>query len=348
MLTPDIGGGMDEVKDGKVVIGQEGLDIVDRVGGEDADADSSGLNMLQNISQALNGFQALDVFLEFPFGPSDDRGDFEHRNVEMTDHLPDGFVLQVFDVFREDQGVAKFIGQAVADLDNIVMGVGDCAVEIKDECCRVFVHRCRYYSEKIKKRKMGSSMNGRDLSGSYFREIRELYEFAAEKVREGLFKSEIIERLIELGVDRMLAFDVLEEMQRCLSGLRQRRVILAFSGSPFREHLFQELRFQGYQAVCEDDLARLEDGLVSAVPDLVIADACDREIKGRDVVRMLRAHIVGRRIPVFIKIGEGLCDTDFQQWEHLLCLDSRWTYADIALAARDVFLRKIMGDADDA
>ena len=73
-------------------------------------------------------------------------------------------------------------------------------------------------------------MNGRDLSGSYFREIRELYEFAAEKVREGLFKSEIIERLIELGVDRMLAFDVLEEMQRCLSGLRQRRVILAFSG----------------------------------------------------------------------------------------------------------------------
>jgi len=190
-------------------------------------------------------------------------------------------------------------------------------------------------------------MTDRDLSGSYFREIKELYEFAAEKIREGLFKSEIIERLTELGVDRRQAFDVLEEMQRRLSGLRMRRVILAVSSSPSREQFLKELRLNGYQVVAEEDLARLEAGLVGAVPDLVIADACDRDIKGRDVVRMLRSHIVGRRIPVVMKIGEGLNEADFLQWNDIRCMHPEWSPADIASAAREIFIRKIPGEADD-
>ncbi|HSV44010.1 MAG TPA: hypothetical protein VLJ10_05585, partial [Candidatus Bathyarchaeia archaeon] len=111
------------------------------------------------------------------------------------------------------------------------------------------------------------------------KEIQELYRFVAKQVTAGLFKSEILEKLIELGVERLLALDLLAEMERRLTNLRKRVILLAMSAGEAREAIRKEFWIFGYEVVLVDALPVLSGKLEARVPDLVIADAFDQGMK---------------------------------------------------------------------
>lgn len=184
----------------------------------------------------------------------------------------------------------------------------------------------------------------RDLSRTYFCKIKELYDFASQQVVAGLFKSDIMDKLVELGVDRYLAFDVLEEMERRLSNMRKRVVALAISETEQREALRKEFRISGYAIVLYDDMVTLKKQLLEKVPDLVIADAFDFNLKGREVLNMLRSHIVGRQVPVFVLTEEEMGEEDFKKWERVWVFEKPCDVDGIARSANKFFLKKFLGE----
>lgn len=189
-------------------------------------------------------------------------------------------------------------------------------------------------------------MDQRDLSRTYFREVKELYDFVSEQITAGLFKSEILDRLIELGVDRFLAFDVLQEMERRLSTMRKRVVVFVGSETEERERVRKEFWISGYDVAIHDNLKTLERRLIEKVPDLIIVDALDYQLKGRDVLYFLRSHIIGRKIPVFVLSDPSMPEKDFQKWEGLQIFQRPYSADDMLEMARELFLKPFFGEED--
>lgn len=189
-------------------------------------------------------------------------------------------------------------------------------------------------------------MDQRDLSRTYFREVKELYDFVAEQVKAGLFKSEIIDKLIELGVDRLLAFDVLDEMERRLRMMRKRMVLLVVSETPAHEDIRKEFWISGYKVTMWEDLVALDRRLVEEVPDLVVVDAFDSGVKGREVLDILRRHIVGKKIPVFVLSDPRLAQKDFARWKKVRVFQQPDAAQRMLDDARELFLKRF-DDGDD-
>lgn len=187
----------------------------------------------------------------------------------------------------------------------------------------------------------------RDLSRTYFREIKEVYDFVVEQVNAGLFKSDIIDKLIELGVDRMLAFDVIDEMERSLSNLRKRRACMVMSSTSERESIRKEFWISGYDVQLWEDIDGFIASISEHVPDLVIVDALDVDVKGREALALLRQDIIGRKIPVFVLSGEGLMQKDFKQWKDITLFERPYIVDDLSASARKIFLNRFSGEDDD-
>ena len=59
----------------------------------------------------------------------------------MPDDLMNGFIFQVVQLVRKDSGVVEFSAETVADFHDVVVGVSDGPVKIKDE------DGCLYHTE---------------------------------------------------------------------------------------------------------------------------------------------------------------------------------------------------------
>jgi len=132
------------------------------------------------------------------------------------------------------------------------------------------------------------------------KELRELYHFVAEQVRAGLFKSDIIERLIELGIDKLSAAELVDEMQRRLKNIRQRTILIVMAPSPELVAIEKELTLVGYQVISREDQNTAVQELRTSVPDLIMTATDVPGIESLDFIKEIRNHPIGRRIPVFI------------------------------------------------
>lgn len=176
-------------------------------------------------------------------------------------------------------------------------------------------------------------------------EIKRLYAFVAEQVTAGLFKSDILDILTEMGVARQTAFELLEEIERRMANLRKRKVLLVMSEDKARTDLLKEFSLSGYDARIQEDLDALREQLAVKVPDLIVTEAFDRVLKARDVLRFLRSDIIGKNIPVFILSSGEVKEDMFASWEGVRVFTAPCSADQAVKAARELFLKKFHGDA---
>ncbi len=177
-------------------------------------------------------------------------------------------------------------------------------------------------------------------------EIKRLYAFVAEQVTAGLFKSDILDILIEMGVARQTAFELLEEIERRMANLRKRKVLLVMSEGKARTDLLKEFSLSGYDVRIQEDLDVLREQLAVKVPDLIVTEAFDRILKARDVLRFLRSDIIGKNIPVFILSSGELKEDTFASWEGVRVFTAPCSADQAVKAARELFLKKFKGNSD--
>lgn len=132
------------------------------------------------------------------------------------------------------------------------------------------------------------------------KEIQKLYDFVAEQVIAGLYKSDIIDKLIELGVARDLALELIDEMEQRLTRMRKKRILLVMGDLPEKISLVKELSIAGYKIAESLDEKEGFDKLEGFVPHLIIADNGPPQIDSYSFLKRLRKDPIGRKIPVFI------------------------------------------------
>ena len=132
------------------------------------------------------------------------------------------------------------------------------------------------------------------------KELEELYRFVAEWVIAGLFKSDIIDKLIEMGIAQYAAFELVNEMERRLQAMRRKTIFVVMTDAGEKELLKKQLTIAGYRLVVlnkgEDAMSRL----VKYVPDLILTDAELPAMSGNDLIRKLRRNPIGRHLPIFV------------------------------------------------
>jgi response regulator RpfG family c-di-GMP phosphodiesterase len=192
----------------------------------------------------------------------------------------------------------------------------------------------------------GKKMNQQSDFFARDEEIKRLYAFVAEQVTAGLFKSDILDILIEMGVARQTAFELLEEIERRMANLRKRKVLLVMSEGKARTDLLKEFSLSGYDVRIQEDLDVLREQLAVKVPDLIVTEAFDRILKARDVLRFLRSDIIGKNIPVFILSSGELKEDTFASWEGVRVFTAPCSADQAVKAARELFLKKFKGNSD--
>ncbi len=130
-------------------------------------------------------------------------------------------------------------------------------------------------------------------------DINKLYAFVAEQVTAGLFKSDIIDKLLNLGVAPQTASDLLEEMERRLETLRKRTVLVLMSGRE-REAVLYEFFIAGYAAVGVDGWRDVVPIVERRVPDLIIVNWSSVEGGSLMAIERLRQDTIARHIPMFV------------------------------------------------
>ena len=130
--------------------------------------------------------------------------------------------------------------------------------------------------------------------------IRELYAFVREQVLAGLFRSDIVEKLIEMGVDRVTGAELVGEMERKLRRIRKKRVLVVEDEQHTRQLVTEILRPAGYIVYGAVDGRRAWDIIREADPDVIVTDVLMPRVNGGELLDRLRASILWRDLPVIV------------------------------------------------
>ncbi|MFA5087907.1 MAG: response regulator [Candidatus Omnitrophota bacterium] len=130
--------------------------------------------------------------------------------------------------------------------------------------------------------------------------IKYLHEFVKKQISAGLYKSNILEKLVEMGVEQDEASRLLEEMERSLQVLRKKVILIVEDEKHTRMLLEEILRAWGYQAFSAADG---EEGFQAAEkvrPDLIITDVLMPRMQGNELIKKLRGTLWGYDIPIIV------------------------------------------------
>ena len=133
-----------------------------------------------------------------------------------------------------------------------------------------------------------------------------LYKFVSEQIRAGLFKSNIVDKLLEMGVKKSTAVDLVEEMERKLRGVRKKRILIVEDEPHNRMLLLEILRAAGYKIYQAEDGKIGFDMLKEIDPDLVITDVLMPRMKGNELIKKTRRTILFRDLPFIVLTERGL------------------------------------------
>ena len=170
------------------------------------------------------------------------------------------------------------------------------------------------------------------------RDLLRLYDFVAQQVFAGLYKSDIIDKLIDLGVDRMTAADLVEEMERRMKNMLARVVLGLLPRDAWRQRLCKELKYLGFRPFLTEDE---EEGLGKVrklVPDLILLDSQALASDGLPFIKTLRRNPIGRKIPVFFLSDRRLQKDTFAAFKLVEFIDKPVAPADICARIKKVFL----------
>ncbi|MFP4473320.1 MAG: hypothetical protein ACLFPX_05540 [Candidatus Omnitrophota bacterium] len=181
----------------------------------------------------------------------------------------------------------------------------------------------------------------KDDRNKFRQEIRQLCDFVAEQVIAGLFKSDIIDKLIEMGISREQAADLLEEMECRLKNLRKRRVMILSCRAGDAESVQREFTLCGYTTRVVDIQDTLEQDIEEFVPDLIVL--IGEAPQALSCLQAVREDIIGRAVPVYVGLQRKHTAEVFQGWDHVRAFMPGYHPADLSGAAREMFLRKSSG-----
>lgn len=147
--------------------------------------------------------------------------------------------------------------------------------------------------------------NHKDHQGGDYT-LEYLHRFVAEQVRAGLYKSNIIEKLLEMGVGRELAGELVDDMERKLKGRMRRRRVLVVEDEPHtRMRLEEILRTNGFAVYQAEDGARALEMMREADPDLIITDVLMPRMTGSELIKKLRETVLWRDVPLIVLSERG-------------------------------------------
>ncbi len=164
-----------------------------------------------------------------------------------------------------------------------------------------------------------------------------LHRFIAEWIQAGLFKNNIIDKLEDIGVDRALAADLVEEMERKLRWQSRKRKVLVVEDEPHNRMLLTEiLRPAGYQIAEAADGQDALDHLREVDPDLVITDALMPRVKGHELIKALKDTVLWRDIPVIVISARGKMEEYFETLKVVRFLKKPYSADELLSAVRSV------------
>ncbi|HPB67900.1 MAG TPA: hypothetical protein PLT76_09945 [Candidatus Omnitrophota bacterium] len=170
------------------------------------------------------------------------------------------------------------------------------------------------------------------------RDLRRLYDFVARQVLAGLYKADIIDKLLELGVDRPTAADLVEDMERRMKKRLARTVLCLLRRDDWGERLCAELKYLGFRPfITEDEEEGL--GLVrKLVPSLIFIDGPALSSEGLSFLEALRRSPIGRKIPVFFLSDRPLQKETFAAFHLVEFIAKPVAPSDIGSRVKRLFL----------
>jgi len=133
--------------------------------------------------------------------------------------------------------------------------------------------------------------------------VKELYRFVEEQVLAGLFKTDIVDKLIELGVDKITAAELVDEMEERIKRRQKKTVLLVLPRDEQVTAFMKRMKIAGVQTTQVETGEKILAVVEQIVPDLVIVAHQPPVIDGKIVMKQLRQHPVGHSLPVFV-LGE--------------------------------------------
>jgi len=167
--------------------------------------------------------------------------------------------------------------------------------------------------------------------------VEYLHQFIKEWIRAGLFKNNIIEKLEDLGVDRGLAIQLVDEMERKLHWQSRKRKILIVEDEPHSRMLLVEiLKLAGYKIAQAADGQEALDQLRDVDPDLIITDALMPNVNGHELIRELKETVLWRDVPVIAISARGKMEDLFESLKVVKFLKKPYSTDDLLDAVRSV------------
>ncbi|HOY09975.1 MAG TPA: response regulator [Candidatus Omnitrophota bacterium] len=170
------------------------------------------------------------------------------------------------------------------------------------------------------------------------RDFRRLYDFVAQQVLAGLYKSDIIDKLIDLGVDRVTAADLVGEMERRMKNMMARTVLCLLRRDPWRQRLCEELRYLGFQPFITEDEEEAAVQVRKIVPNLIFLDNQVLASDGLNFIKALRQSPIGRKIPVFLLSDRPLQKDTFLAFKFVEFIEKPVSPSDICSRIKRLFL----------
>ena len=169
------------------------------------------------------------------------------------------------------------------------------------------------------------------------RDIRRLYDFVARQVLAGLYKADIIDKLIELGVDKVTAAGLVEEIERRMQNMLARVVLCLLRRNAWRERLCKELKYLGFRPFLAEDEKEGLDKVRELVPALILLDNRVLSSDGLNFMKALRRSPIGRKIPVFFLSDRPLQKDTFAAFQFVEFIEKPVEPADIGTRIKKVF-----------
>ncbi len=170
------------------------------------------------------------------------------------------------------------------------------------------------------------------------RDIIHLYDFVAQQVLAGLYKSDIIDKLVELGVDQVTASELVSEMERRMKNMLARVILCIMRKKGLGYQVCKEVKYLGFQPFLTQDEATGLNKVRQLVPDLIICDCHLLASHGWDFMKSLRASPIGRKIPVFIFSDRRLQKDSFASFKFVEFIEKPVQVQDICSRIKKIFV----------
>jgi len=130
--------------------------------------------------------------------------------------------------------------------------------------------------------------------------IKELYQFIAEQVIAGLFKNDIIDKVIELGYDKYTAADLVDEMEERMQRIRKKDILIIMPPTKRRDRIRDAFTYAGFETQYIKDGQDFLKSIKRIVPDLVVMEHRPPHINAQELLALMRRNPIGRNIPVVV------------------------------------------------